>query len=310
MSSARSWRLALAGAVTAIFIWLISREFRGGEILAVVARAAPLWVLLALVCVAAGYLVRIVRWRRLLLPLQPSLKWHECAGPLLAGFAVNNLLPLRAGDVLRAAAFADRLGVSVGGTTISLVIERIFDALMLLIFLMVALWWFDVPQGLRFAPLSPFDLDTEILWWLLPLMPVLGIGLLWLWLRSARLRSEVAAALHALRATWRGRSLIELGGWTLFVWIFEGSAFWCAAMALSALVEPQAAWLAFPVATLATLLPSTPGHVGTFDYFAAEAMQWLGNTVAGSLGFAILIHLLLWLPVTLAGLLWLWMRRT
>jgi hypothetical protein len=56
-------------------------------------------------------------------------------------------------------------------------------------------------------------------------------------------------------------------------------------------------------------LPGTPGHIGTFDYFATEAMQWLGNGVSASLAFALLIHAVLWLPVTVAGGFWLWVRR-
>jgi uncharacterized membrane protein YbhN (UPF0104 family) len=64
---------------------------------------------------------------------------------------------------------------------------------------------------------------------------------------------------------------------------------------------PLAGWLALPVGTLATLIPSTPGYVGTFDYFTVKAMTELGNTTAAATAYALLVHALLWLPPTLVG---------
>jgi uncharacterized membrane protein YbhN (UPF0104 family) len=59
--------------------------------------------------------------------------------------------------------------------------------------------------------------------------------------------------------------------------------------------------LALPVGTLATLIPSTPGYVGTFDYFTVRAMSVLGNSISASTAYALLVHILLWLPPTLIG---------
>jgi uncharacterized membrane protein YbhN (UPF0104 family) len=66
-------------------------------------------------------------------------------------------------------------------------------------------------------------------------------------------------------------------------------------------VAPQAAWLALPVGTLATLIPSAPGYAGTFDFFTAQAMALLGNPIAAATAYALLVHALLWLPATLVG---------
>ena len=62
-----------------------------------------------------------------------------------------------------------------------------------------------------------------------------------------------------------------------------------------------APWFACATGTLATLIPSSPGYVGTFDYFAILGMMAYGAGRAISTAFAMLVHLLLWLPVTLAG---------
>ncbi|HSC81948.1 MAG TPA: lysylphosphatidylglycerol synthase domain-containing protein, partial [Chitinolyticbacter sp.] len=65
-----------------------------------------------------------------------------------------------------------------------------------------------------------------------------------------------------------------------------------------------------PVGTLATLIPSTPGYVGTFDYFTVRAMTALGNGQVVATAYALLVHALLWLPPTLAGGAYLLATRT
>jgi glycosyltransferase 2 family protein len=70
-----------------------------------------------------------------------------------------------------------------------------------------------------------------------------------------------------------------------------------------------APWLSLAAATLATLLPSSPGYVGTFDYFATLGLTAYRSPAAGATAFALLTHLVLWLPITLAGLLTLLLSR-
>jgi uncharacterized membrane protein YbhN (UPF0104 family) len=60
-------------------------------------------------------------------------------------------------------------------------------------------------------------------------------------------------------------------------------------------------WFSMGGGTLATLIPGTPGHVGTFDFFTTEAMQGFGVDHTRSATYALLVHLLLWLPITLVG---------
>lgn len=95
--------------------------------------------------------------------------------------------------------------------------------------------------------------------------------------------------------------MLKLISWSLMAWLAEACVFWFAALALPSIVTPLAGWLALPAGTLATLIPSTPGYVGTFDYFTARAMTTLGNATAAATAYALLVHALLWLPPTIIG---------
>jgi hypothetical protein len=53
--------------------------------------------------------------------------------------------------------------------------------------------------------------------------------------------------------------------------------------------------------TLATLLPSSPGYVGTFDYFAMQGIIAYGAAKEPAAAFTLLAHILMWLPLTVVG---------
>jgi len=101
-----------------------------------------------------------------------------------------------------------------------------------------------------------------------------------------------------------GRALTLLAA-TVVAWGLEGSAYACVAWSLSADGSAFAPWFALATGTLATMIPSSPGYVGTFDYFAVQGLTAFGANHVVALTFALLVHLLLWLPVTIVGALFL-----
>lgn len=240
----------------------------------------------------------------------PELSWRQCAGPLLASFATNNVLPFRAGDVLRTFAFNRQLGASSGVVIATLFVERLLDLLMVLVLLGAALAGFGI-SAQRFAGLGSAVLvgaAAAIL--ALLLFPrfvapaALAAGRLAARLAprvGVRLLTEITKSLATLDQLAKGNTMVKLLAWSLAAWLAEGCVFWFAAVSLPSISTPLAGWLALPVGTLATLIPSTPGYVGTFDFFTARAMAELGNSAGGAAAFTLLVHAVLWVPTTLAG---------
>lgn len=310
MNARRTGRLVIGVTIAAFFVWLMLRQINGADLVRALQGARIDFLALALVAFAAGYSCRIARWRLMLARDNPRLRWGDCAGPLLASFAVNNVLPFRAGDVLRAFAFNARLGVGTGAVLATLLAERLFDLLMVLVLLVAAIGVF----GLGVHRLVGVGSGAIIL----AALAILGV-LLWprMFAPAARLVTGLVArinpdtgrrlgavvegGLHTLGNLAGSATMSRLVAWSVAAWFAEGCVFWLTALALPTLGAPLAAWLALPVATLATLIPSTPGYVGTFDYFTVQAMAMMGNPVADAAAYAILVHLVLWLPPTLAG---------
>ena len=74
------------------------------------------------------------------------------------------------------------------------------------------------------------------------------------------------------------------------------------ASAVQAGAEPMGPWFSLAAGALATALPSAPGHVGTFDWFAAQGLEAYGAPSPRAVAFALTVHAVLWVPLTAAGL--------
>jgi uncharacterized protein (TIRG00374 family) len=307
-SSRRRWGQAIGLVLTCLFLWLAVRQIRADEVAAALRQARAPWLAVALVAFLLGYACRVARWRVMLVAHNARLNWRDCAGPLFASVAANNVLPFRLGDIVRSFGFCKQLGVSQGVAITTLVVERLLDLLMVLLFLAGALAAFGDGGLIRLGGL-------------IPLVTVAALaGLLLYPAVFERIALHVTAALRQFlpglseglsREIHRGAETIghvsspatmaRLLAWTFFAWSLEGLVFWSCALALPAVANPAGAWLALPVGTLSTIIPSSPGYIGTFDYFVAQALAASGDTLAAGAAFAVLVHLLLWLPPTLLG---------
>lgn len=317
MTGAKAARLVVGFGLAGVFLWLAFRHTDFSGFAGTIANADGRWVAVAVAALVAGYACRIERWRVMLARDNPTLSWRGCAGPLLGSFATNNVLPFRVGDVMRAFAFNDRLGSSSGTVIATLLVERLLDLLMVLLMLGFALTLLQVDAT------GPLRLGAGVL--VLGPMGIMAVLLFPAWMQPlsvwAQRRAEQAASpllAKVLRELVKvvqtlghlaGRStMARLLGWSVLAWGFEGVVFYGAALALPSVSQPVYAWLALPVGTLATLIPSTPGYAGTFDYFVAWAIVAFGELSAAATAYAIFVHAILWLPVTAAGGLYLLLK--
>jgi uncharacterized protein (TIRG00374 family) len=317
MNIKQGFRVLLGLGIAGFFIWLIVRQININELKRAFLGTIPHWIFAAILAFFIGYSCRIERWRLMLKQDNPKLNWLRCAGPFLGSFAANNVLPFRAGDVMRAFAFNTTLGVSAGIVIATLFVERLLDLLMVLVLFGVSLTYFklDVSGFASMGSAALIAIAMAILLVLLfpglfqPLALFFGNLLARIFPKlGTKVLSEINKSFNTLFHLAKGKTMLKLVFWSVLAWLAEGCLFWAAALALPAIKLPEAGWLALPVGTLATLIPSTPGYVGTFDYFTENAMQVLGNDSSDATAYALLVHSLLWFPPTLIGGLYLLLR--
>lgn len=300
-------------AVTAVFLWLVFRNLPFQEFLEALQSADPQWILIGLAFFAAGYLCRIWRWRQMLVQFNTSLSLGRCSVPFMISIAANNVLPFRAGDVLRGVAFAKWLGVPTARVLATLLVERLLDLLSLILALALALRLLSTGQmGLQ----SLFGWSA---WGLFAIACAIGLFLLFsrlferpvnwairrlLWRNqglSNKIEEQIDHVFQTLASLANRTRMAKLMFWSLTAWACEACVFYAVARSLPDITEPIVAWLAMPVGTLSTMLPSTPGYIGTFHFFVIQVTEALGNPEIAAAAFAFLVHLALFIPATLWG---------
>ncbi|MXY58309.1 MAG: flippase-like domain-containing protein [Gammaproteobacteria bacterium] len=307
--------LAVGIAISLAFVWLIVKESRFDAFAGSFARLSFPFLLAALGVLALGQAFRIVRWWWMLRALVPDLRLSRCIGPFLAGVAVNNVVPFRAGDALRVVGFRDQLGAPPMRVFGTVVVERILDVTVLLGVAVICL------AGLSSRAVLPAALANGVAW-LFALCIGGAVVLVWLAPRLVQLRHVspggrfarlaearwwpvVAAQLghlgDALVITRYFPRALVLVGLSILGWVCEGVMFVVVAAAFGADYLSGAPWLSLASGTLATLIPSSPGYVGTFDYFAAQGFAAYGSTMSQAVAFAVTVHALIWIGLTLAG---------
>ena len=317
----RTWtrwlKLSIGLATTAGFVWLLARGLNLDALGRAFAGLSVSAVVLALSFMAAGHAGRIVRWWLLLRALEPSLPLSDCVRPFLSGIAVNNVMPFRAGDALRVLGFRRQLRSPAMRVLGTLVIERALDLIILsgIFFLsllglpadafprsfVVATAWLGgagvaaILGAMLFLPLFERFRDR---------LPGRRFFAGRRWTEAVSRHGEhLAEAIGLVRSVPR---MLMLIGLSVVVWICEGVTFVTVAVALKADVAPLGPWLSLAAGTLATAIPSSPGYIGTFDYFAAQGLAAYGASPEVAAALALTVHAL-WIPLTVVGLLSYWL---
>ena len=305
----RAVRLGLGFAISALFLYATLATVPFDKVVDALATARPEWIAAALGFTALAYLLKIVRWTAMLRSLGAKVGLADTATPFLGGVAFNNVLPFRAGDIIRVVAFQRFTGVPASGQVGTLLLERLLDlfVLMAILFATITFWDLDLLDeslmaGLRLAALA---VAAAILVFILAPGPIRFV------VRQAeqrlpRLRPAGEALLRlsdAVHTLSRPGFLLKATALSFLAWLAEGGAYFAVGHALGVAASPEAALLAVSVGTLSTIIPSSPGYVGTFHFFTARVVTAFGASPVGAAAYAILIHALLWVATTASGFL-------
>ncbi|MGW8282546.1 MAG: lysylphosphatidylglycerol synthase transmembrane domain-containing protein, partial [Gemmatimonadota bacterium] len=141
------WKTLLGVLITvALLVWVL-RDVSPREVWHELRQADPIWLGLAVVLATFSMVLRAIRWRVLLEPVKDDTSFDSRFGAVCVGFAVNNLLPARMGEITRALALSRKEAVSLSASVASLVVERILDGVVLALFLFATISAPGFPLG-------------------------------------------------------------------------------------------------------------------------------------------------------------------
>jgi len=319
-SGARTAGIMLGLLIGCGFLYLSIRSLNWPTVTRTLSSVEPVWAFLCLPALAMAYYIRLDRWRRMLAALGSNATHADLAAPFLGSFALNNVLPLRLGDAVRAAGYRKQLGVSASGGLASLLVERIYDLYALLLIGLVALTSLDFTNlqfdlsilksgvwglGLVVVALSCILLIPKQF---VRLALLLRSTLLGKVLPSSLWRFGINTMLRVSQIARKSNSVFLMLS-SVIAWSLEGFVIFSSAKALTVATQFTGSWLALVTANLGTLIPGTPGHFGTFHFIGGQTLAFTGAEFSETMPVITLAHFITWSGVTVAGFLALAIQR-
>lgn len=298
-----------------VFGYLAFRNVDLDELGEALRDANPAYLLPASAALAGGVAVRAWRWQ-LLFERGRRPRFGLVANALLIGYLFNTILPARAGELARVQVLGRRADVSRAEVLATVVLERLYDLVVLIALLALAapllppVGWLKAALALGLVlalSLAAGALlvrrygrrGARALLMPLTLLPAVSEA------RVDVLAASIVNGLAAIRGT--GLALTALAV-TALSWLLLGLSGWFLLLGMDIGESGFAAALLVLVATnLVLVLPSSPAGLGTFEAAAVLALAAYDVGREQALSFALVLHALNALPYIAIGYLALWL---
>lgn len=311
------WRGALGLVLSVALLWYTLRDVDFQHVWTVLRQSNLMMFALSTITATVIFPVRAWRWRYILEPVAPKLPLGTLFRATAIGMMVNNTVPARAGEFARAFAVSrEAPSVSFTSAIASLVIDRIFDAIVVILMLVVAMQSADFPGTTTLAgqPVSRVvggvTVAAVVMLTALGALAVYPTRALALFDKLVRMASPTlaerggallsafASGLGALRSPRLAGAIFF---WTVVHWLLGALSFFFAFKAVGIAVPYTAAMFLQSLIALGVAAPSSPGFFGVFEFFARQGLAIYGVSQNDAVTWALGYHILAFIPITVIG---------
>jgi hypothetical protein len=306
-------KLAAGLLVSALFLWLAGRGIDWGDFREALRTTRYLYLVPAVIFTMLGHFSRALRWKYMMAPIKDcgiGSLWPATA----IAFMVNNLLPARLGEFVRAFVIGRTERVSRSASFATIVYERVVDVFVLILLLWYCMMRISGPEWLSRSAgiLIVFNVALFLLLWAM---------VRW----RARFRSMLDRAIHPLPAGTKQRvhgsagafidglgvltrpsSLFPIAALSVAVWGCALLAVYCCVLAFRMDVPPMASVFLIVLISLGSMIPSAPAFLGTMQYACVVGLGVYLVDRSHALAFSTVYHATQFFPITLAGLYYAW----
>lgn len=299
--------------ISGLFLWLALRSFELDQFTDAFSRFHAAYVLPALLCYLSSFLFRTIRWKIMLRRVRPVAP-RRLFTYIVIGYMANNLLPARLGEVVRAYVTGKEEKMSRSSAFASVLLERLFDGITIVMVLLALMFvsglnapWLNnaalVSSLLFLSALAAFLLlafqkDRALRWagFVLGFLPR-RIG--------ERLLYILDRFLPGLALLREPKDFLVSISMSFVVWACEASVYFIYLKAFDIDAPASAVLLALVMVNLSSLIPSSPGFVGVFQWACVESLRLFSVPGGDALAWSVAVHSTQLLPTTLLGLVFL-----
>ena len=227
--------LGFAALITATIL-LFQRDFDSALFLESFSNVRPAWLLASIFVTFITYAIRALRWQVLLISLK-RIRLGSLVTATLLGFGAMFALG-RAGELVRPVWIARTEEISTIGSFAAIVLERVFDLLLLLLVFSISLAFVQLPIGAE----GSVSMLAQAAWVIFAVAAsALGVAILFekyvtviaKKFAGRRIRRYLETFREGLAATSNLRNLGFVAGYSLLLWLVIAIQFWFMMMGLN-----------------------------------------------------------------------------
>jgi uncharacterized protein (TIRG00374 family) len=316
LTSVLNWKFWLGLILSALFLYLALRQVDLAETWAKIQSADLLLLFVAALTLVFQYFIRAWRWYIFLEPIQKTTFSNRLLS-MIIGFAANCVLPARLGEFIRANYLGNREKISISATFGTVVVERLFDGLTLLLVLLIALWTTPLSdESLSISGVNMRSIGLSV-FFVYILAIIFLIGFKYKTDLFIKLLNKIFFFLPtSLRTKFldiiRNFSLglipaKNLKGWilstfySLLLWSIPLYQIHLISLSIGIEIPFMASFLILALSSFGVMIPSAPGFIGTFHFWVQLGFVLYGVSKEAALSAAILYHAIFFFPTLLLG---------
>lgn len=296
-----------------LLAWVLS-TFDLAEVGHALVTASYIYLLPVSILMILTFVVRSMRWG-LLFGDKEVPEFGNLFMSLMIGYLGNNILPARAGELVRAYVLGRREEMSKSAVLATVLVERICDLVVMLFLIAIMLLFFPMSPWLRQAGFVAGLLSLAAMAFLISLniwgTPLLTWSVRRLWFLPVGSLRKIESVSNGFLTGVSGlrnrqRTLLFLA-WTVIIWFVEAIIVYLVVLAFDLPLSIADALFVILGVGLGMVVPSSPGYVGTYEFFATSTLALLGVTGGEALSFALAAHAITYIGSSLLGvgcLLW------
>jgi len=261
------------------------------------------WVAVALVSGGALYLWQAVRWQTLLRPVEGIGFW-ELARAIYVGMFANEILPFRAGEVLRCYLISSRSALPLSVSLTSVLLERVFDGIWLCAGMFLVVHFMPMPHAQR---LWLLDSGAVLFLVVLAAAALLSFALFRrhharTMLPEGRWKKQFHVLVDDLEMIGHSRYLLVSFLQSLPFLLLQVVPIFAAFRAYGFDLSWAEAFALMVILRLGSAVPQAPGNLGLFQFLARECLEKIFNVVPDEAArFSLVLWGLVTLPLLASG---------
>ncbi len=298
--------------ISLIFIYIVFRRVDFGRVLHTLLTVNYFIILPAVIIQVLSYWTRSIRWSLMLTSIK-KIKASRLFPIICLSYLANNILPLRAGELVRAYLIGEKEGISKTAAFSTVILERIYDGITLVLFFGAIAFIYPFPLKVKIvgALFSLIFFGALIFIILIVVFRdrMLKFTTLFLKILPEKIHKKIYAVLEKLIDGFDiikdRRNLLLIAFYSVLTWLMEACLIFAIATAFGFSSTVYLSVVTLTLVNFLIMIPSSPGYIGTFEGACTYSLSLFGIVRDTGVSFALIYRVFQYVPITVLGFVYL-----